>query len=85
MFGVPDARWGQVPAAAVALRDGAAATPEELRQFAARRLARYKVPVAVYVTDELPRNAAGKLLRRTLQARFAGGAGESSGHSRGNA
>jgi len=44
-------------------------TPKELQAFLAQRLARYKVPREVYIVSEpLPRNAAGKLLRRELPA-----------------
>jgi O-succinylbenzoic acid--CoA ligase len=64
--GQDDARWGRVPVAFVALRPGAAATPEELIAFCRERLARYKVPARVHVVDALPRNAAGKLLRHKL-------------------
>jgi long-chain acyl-CoA synthetase len=48
------------------LRPGAAATGEELRAFAAERLARFKVPKAVELADTLPRTESGKLLRREL-------------------
>ncbi|HEX7057663.1 MAG TPA: o-succinylbenzoate--CoA ligase [Bacilli bacterium] len=60
-------RWGQVPIAFVKLRasDGQV-SEQELIAFCESRLARYKVPVAVYFVAELPRNAANKLLRRKL-------------------
>ncbi|MBP7691990.1 MAG: o-succinylbenzoate--CoA ligase [Anaerolineales bacterium] len=64
--GRPDARWGQVPAAWVVLRAGLTADEPELRAFCQARLARYKVPARVTFADALPRNAAGKLLRRQL-------------------
>jgi O-succinylbenzoic acid--CoA ligase len=41
----------------------------ELRAFCAERLARYKIPAHIYFVDSLPRNAAGKLLRRALKNR----------------
>ena len=49
-----------------ARRPPAPADPEELRAFAAERLARFKVPKAIEPVDALPRNRAGKLLRREL-------------------
>ncbi len=64
--GQPDAQWGQVPIAFVRVKDGNAISTEDLMEYAAQRLARYKQPHAVYVVDELPRNSSGKLLRREL-------------------
>jgi O-succinylbenzoic acid--CoA ligase len=66
VFARPHAEWGEAVTARVVLRPGAAATGEELRAFAAERLARFKVPKAVELADELPRTASGKLLRREL-------------------
>ncbi len=59
-------RWGSVPVAYVRLRHGAAVTADALLAHAAARLARYKVPHRIIFTGPLPRNAAGKLLRREL-------------------
>ena len=65
MFGRPDPEWGEAVTASVVLR--APADPQELREWVAGRLARFKVPKAVEVTETLPRNASGKLLRRELR------------------
>jgi O-succinylbenzoic acid--CoA ligase len=65
VFGRPDPRWGEAVTAQVVLR--APADAAELRAFAAERLARFKVPKVVEVVDALPRNPAGKLLRRELR------------------
>ena len=51
--------------ASVVLR--APAEPQELREWVAGRLARFKVPKAVEPVAELPRNSSGKLLRRELR------------------
>jgi O-succinylbenzoic acid--CoA ligase len=67
VYGVPDEEWGEAVAAAVALRIGATATDEELRAFVRQRLGGYKVPRAIRFVEALPRNAAGKLLRRELR------------------
>jgi O-succinylbenzoic acid--CoA ligase len=64
VFGRADPEWGEAVSAKVVLR--AAAAPEDLRAWCAARLARYKVPKAIERADALPRNAAGKLLRRAL-------------------
>jgi O-succinylbenzoic acid--CoA ligase len=72
VFALTDATWGQSVAAAVVLREGLELlTAEALRVFCRERLAAYKAPREVFFTDELPRTASGKLLRRELRARFS--------------
>ena len=63
---------GEEPGAIVTLNPGASASEEELRQFVAARLAAFKVPVKIIVSDDmLPRNAAGKIMKSELKALFA--------------
>lgn len=62
VFGRPSAEWGEAVVAAVVLRDEA----PDLRDFARARLAAFKVPKSIERLDALPRNAAGKILRREL-------------------
>jgi O-succinylbenzoic acid--CoA ligase len=69
VWGVADVRWGQVPVAAVVLREGLATTPELLLEYCLQRLATYKAPSRIEFMDALPRNAAGKLLRSELRRR----------------
>jgi o-succinylbenzoate---CoA ligase len=69
VFGVPNAEWGQTVAAAIALRGPL--NVEELRVFCRARLAGFKVPRRLVVLEALPRNAAGKILRRELRAAFS--------------
>ena len=64
VFGRPDPEWGEAVTASVVLR--APAEPQELREWVAGRLARFKVPKAVELADALPRTESGKLLRREL-------------------
>jgi O-succinylbenzoic acid--CoA ligase len=71
VVGVPHAHWGQIPVAAVKLRQGGALGEREVTAFCAERLARYKVPARVRFVDALPRNAAGKLLRNVVREAFA--------------
>ena len=66
VFGRPDPEWGEAVTASVVLRAGPA-DPQELRDWVAGRLARFKVPKSVEVAEALPRNASGKLLRRELR------------------
>src|SRR5919202_2621991 len=65
VFARPDPEWGEAVTARVVLR--AAAEPEELRDWVAGRLARYKVPKRIEVGGALPRTPSGKLLRRELR------------------
>lgn len=68
VFGIPDAKWGETPLAAVILRPGARVTPEELRDWInARVAARYQRVARVVVLAEFPRSAAGKTLKRELR------------------
>jgi acyl-CoA synthetase (AMP-forming)/AMP-acid ligase II len=67
VVGVPDDVTGEAPIAFVALR--ATVEPDELAEFAAARLARYKRPREIVVVDEVPRVPTGKLLRRDLRER----------------
>ncbi len=66
VIGLADAEWGRRVAALVVLAPGRTATPEELIAFCRQRLAGYKVPRRIAFRESLPRNAAGKLLRREL-------------------
>ena len=56
----PSERWGQEVVAVVRLRDGAAATEDDLAAEAARHLARYKLPKAWVFVDGIQRSPAGK-------------------------
>ncbi|MCP5059742.1 MAG: long-chain fatty acid--CoA ligase [bacterium] len=67
VFPVPDAKWGEAVRAAVTLRPGQAADSEELIAFCKQHLARFKVPKAVDVLEELPKSGVGKILRRALR------------------
>ncbi len=64
--GQADAQWGQVPVAFIRQQTGSAVQAADLLAYAAERLARYKHPSAIYFVEQLPRNSAGKLVRREL-------------------
>jgi long-chain acyl-CoA synthetase len=66
--GVKDERQSEIPVAWVVLREGATATPEELRSWCRQSLAGYKVPARVHIRKELPKTLIGKILRRELVA-----------------
>jgi acyl-CoA synthetase (AMP-forming)/AMP-acid ligase II len=67
VFGIPDARAGEVPVAAVQLDASRPVTVDELQALVARSLATYKQLRAVVVVDTIPRLPSGKVLRRTLR------------------
>jgi len=67
VIGVPDDRWGESGLAIVVPRDPAAFDPAEVIGFCDGKLARYKIPKTARAIDELPRNAAGKVLKRELR------------------
>ena len=73
VIGVPDSYRGETVWAYVSLRPGAAATPAELIEFCRAELAAYKYPRHVEILADLPKTPTGKLLRRELRQRAAGG------------
>lgn len=68
VFGLADARWGEVVAVALVLKAGATLSDEELHGHLDGRLARFKLPRRVLRVDALPRTALGKLQRHALAA-----------------
>ena len=62
-FAIPHDKLGEEVGAAVVLKDGQAATDQEIRQFVAGRLADFKVPRKVLILPEIPKGATGKLQR----------------------
>jgi acyl-CoA synthetase (AMP-forming)/AMP-acid ligase II len=73
VVGVPDEHWGEGVAAAVVLKSGASASPEELQEWVKERLRSSRVPQRIEFRDELPYNETGKLLRRQVRAELAEG------------
>ena len=77
VIGVRHPSLGEEVGAAVTLRPGQAATPGELRDFVKQRVAAYKYPRHVWLTDGLPKGPTGKILKReiVIPADVAGTAG----------
>jgi fatty-acyl-CoA synthase len=65
-FALPDARWGELVAAAVVLRPGARVTEAELAAHLQQRLARFKLPRRWFWLEQLPKTALGKVQRNVL-------------------
>jgi len=62
-FALPHDKLGEEVAAAIVLREGTTLTEKELREFAGRRLAAFKVPRTVIFLDEIPKGPTGKMQR----------------------
>jgi acyl-CoA synthetase (AMP-forming)/AMP-acid ligase II len=60
VVGIPDEKYGQAVAAVVELREGATLELDELRTHLRAQLSGYKLPRALTVVDQIPRNATGK-------------------------
>jgi long-chain acyl-CoA synthetase len=67
VIGVPHDEYGEEVCAAVALKDGAAASPDELREFVKEQVAAYKYPRHVWFVEELPKGPTGKILKREIE------------------
>jgi len=71
VIGVKDEKWGEVGKAVVSLKAGERIREEEILSFLKERLAGYKIPRSVVFTEQLPRNAAGKVLKNALREQYA--------------
>jgi len=70
VIGVPDPRWGEAVLAMIVPAFGHALTTDDVTAFCRDRIAGYKCPREFRFIDMVPRNAAGKILRRELRAPF---------------
>jgi long-chain acyl-CoA synthetase len=67
VVGVPHDELGEEVGAAVALKDGAEATPGDLRDHVKAQVAAYKYPRLVWIVDDLPKGPTGKILKREIE------------------
>ena len=70
VFGIPDPEWGEQIKAVLEPADGAVIDVDDVRAFAATRLASFKIPASFDVVDALPREAHGKLKKRLLRVPY---------------
>lgn len=70
VIGVPDERWGETGMAVIVLKQDAKLSEAAVIAHCLGKLAKFKVPQSVAFIDALPRNATGKVLKRTLRDRF---------------
>jgi fatty-acyl-CoA synthase len=70
VIGVKDEKWGEVGLAVVSLKSEEQLSADDIIGFLKQRLAKYKVPKQVVFVDQLPRNAAGKVLKNLLREAY---------------
>ena len=70
VFGIPDDRWGEVPAAHVVLSPGSEINEDELIDFCAQKIARFKRPRLVKFVQSLPKTAVGKIQKNELRTPY---------------
>jgi fatty-acyl-CoA synthase len=71
VIAVPDEKWGERPLAAVVLRDGMEASPDELREHLGSEFAKWQLPDRIEFIEAIPRTATGKFKKTALRERFA--------------
>ncbi|MHA2027486.1 MAG: class I adenylate-forming enzyme family protein [Candidatus Thorarchaeota archaeon] len=71
VFGISDQKWGEIPVAAVSLRQNDLVTAEELVQWVNERVsAKFQRVRQVLIFDEFPRSVSGKILKRVLREQY---------------
>jgi fatty-acyl-CoA synthase len=70
VIAIPDDRWGERPLAAVVLREGMEATPDELREHLADDFAKWQLPDRIEFLGAIPRTATGKFKKTALRDQF---------------
>ena len=70
VFGIPHERWGEVPAAHIVLSADASISVNELIDFCASRIARFKRPRIIKFVDSLPKTPVGKIRKNELRAPY---------------
>jgi fatty-acyl-CoA synthase len=71
VIAIPDEKWSERPLAAVVLKDGAAATADELRDFIAPIFAKWWLPERIEFVSEIPKTSVGKFRKTALREQFA--------------
>jgi fatty-acyl-CoA synthase len=71
VIAVPDEKWSERPLAAVVLKEGATATPDELREFLAPNFAKFWLPDRIEFVDVIPKTSVGKFRKTALREQFA--------------
>ena len=67
VLGIPHDELGEEVGAAVSLKPGVEAAPEEIRDYVKERVAAYKYPRKIWIVDDLPKTPTGKILKREIE------------------
>jgi len=67
VYGIPDQKYGEEVAAAVRLKPGDTAAPEEIREYCEGRIAKFKIPRHIRFLDSFPMTASGKVQKFKLR------------------
>ncbi|PGY15860.1 long-chain-fatty-acid--CoA ligase [Bacillus sp. AFS031507] len=70
IIGLPDEVWGEAVCAIIVPKEGAVIDEMELKNFCRQKLAGYKVPRRIFIEEQLPRNASGKVLKYQLRQKM---------------
>ncbi|WP_019122982.1 class I adenylate-forming enzyme family protein [Brevibacillus massiliensis] len=70
VFGIPDEKWGEAVCAHVVLREGQAASEQELIELCKSHLASFKKPQRIHIVDSLPKSTYGKILRKEIRETY---------------
>ena len=70
VIGVKDPKWGEVGLAVVVVKTDQDLAEAQIFDFLKERLAKYKIPRRIVFIDQLPRNAAGKVLKNELRKKY---------------
>jgi len=73
VIGLPDKEWGERVTAVIVPKPGMRIVPEDLKPLLKAHLSAFKVPKEFFVIHEMPKNPAGKILKRELRKRFVDG------------
>ena len=71
VVGIPHPKWQERPLAAVVLKEGHTATPEELRKFLSASFAKWQLPDAIVFVEAIPRTSVGKFKKIELREKFS--------------
>lgn len=70
MIGLPDERYGEEVCACVRVKEGADLTLEKIKEFSKGKIASFKIPSKLYIVEEFPKTASGKVQKFKLVQQF---------------